>query len=124
MVRFHQRAPFLSYDMDLPSWVFRGAKVVCVDNSVSSKSNSFKDPTEWPVVGQIYTIKDIFVQDVSWAIDLEEICRTEFAMTYWSARGLRAGYGLYRFRPVKTVETDMEEHFQKFLDTQIPADVV
>jgi hypothetical protein len=113
--------------MNIPSWAFSGAKVVYVNNGPMFENPVGNDTLD---LGEIYTIEWVeYIEDVVWADG------TTSSNIFVKLLGVRdvlppgkhrveQTYYLARFRPVKTIETDMEEHFQKFLDTQIPADVV
>lgn len=92
--------------MSIPSWAKVGAKVVCVDdtprlNRVSVHNGDFGGLTR----GQIYTIRGYGSAGGYATLVLSEI-----------DRGIpENGFNPARFRPVKTIEDDISEHFAQHL---------
>lgn len=81
-----------------------GQKVVCV-NSTNTPGKSWYGDV--PIVGQTYTIVDVFIGPITGTISLlfEEINRSE-----WERESLgvdKLGYHAWRFRPLITPEQDI-----------------
>ncbi len=99
----------------IPSWVKVGAKVICVDarSGIFVPANaSFRPDLGGLRRGEIYTIREVGICP-NWnrqSVWLEEIHRPEDV-------GGESGFAIERFRPVKTIEDDISEHFAIFLST-------
>lgn len=101
--------------MSIPSWAHVGAKVVCVDASAPAGCSWVEDDS--PVVGQQYTIVRAFIGALgNPSVHLMEIERGPRARRLF---GDNIGYGLFRFRPLVSIEGDLAAHFHKLLD--VPA---
>lgn len=91
--------------MDWVKYAKPGDKVVCVDNHADQM---WASTAEMPQIGAIYTIDAIFdTEDGRIAFDLIEIRRDEIARKFFERRGLRGGYGSWRFRPLEKRKTDI-----------------
>jgi hypothetical protein len=95
----------------LPSWARVGAKVVCVD--AACRPGRFWRPSEAPVQGKIYTVAAAFFNPAGEPrIHLVELQRSPETI---KVLGYLAGYRVERFRPLITLEDDLEAHFRILL---------
>lgn len=91
----------------MPSWAVKGAKVVCVrDGGCTSKN--------WPSAGVTYTVRLARNVDPGTGpgLLLEEVVN-EPVVTRCGL--MERGFVISRFRPVKTQEDDLREHFEVYL---------
>lgn len=102
--------------MGIPAWAVPGARVVCVDDAVRAEYVWFDG--EAVISGAVYTITRALIDSDGDAIlHLAEVERHEDSRRLW---GKDVGYGIWRFRPVHTLESDMEAHFTALLSTPVP----
>ena len=95
----------------LPSWARVGAKVVCVD--AACRPGRFWRPSEAPTQGNIYTVAAAFFNPAGDPrIHLVELQRSPETI---KVLGYLAGYRVERFRPLITLEDDLEAHFRQLL---------
>jgi hypothetical protein len=100
--------------MSLPIWARIGAKVVCV-----SEAENLGPGERQLVVGEVYTIRSVESDQVTFGFVLDEIVNPPFA----AYDGLECFYDWHRFRPVKTIEDDIATHFASLLDVREPVGV-
>ncbi len=108
---------------DLPSWAFVGNKVVCINDGPF-------DGRQWggdaPVAGQTYTVSEVFLggrSNASWCFEFEELKRNPQTVKAFRVMfGIRVGYWVRRFKPLRTAKADMAEHFVKLLDVPVDSD--
>jgi hypothetical protein len=101
-------------EMSVPSWARRGQKVVCVDDT-DLEHRSYQETC--PVSGAVYTIREV-MPSTRWpgefVITLVEIVnqpqRYAGGLCECCFRGTR-------FRPLVTLESDIETHFAQYLKT-------
>jgi hypothetical protein len=101
----------------IPSWAVKGARVICIDD-VFSESHRRLCRT-LPVSGATYTLRKVsFVADVDVApcVLLEEVANehVEHLQRGILWRG-EPRFALRRFRPLHTLESDLEAHFRILL---------
>lgn len=99
----------------LPSWARVGAKVVCVTEHGRGL------PSDWdagPQVGEVYTISRAYIGFVG-ALAVPSITLAECPVIDLLTGQEWAGYDVDRFRPVVTIEDDLEAHFTTLL--HVPA---
>lgn len=103
----------------MKSWLFVGAKVVCVDGSPHDGGNY---STPLPVVGKIYTVRGvlpfIWPEKSGTGVWLEGLTRI-----YSKKNGCETAWDSDRFQPAKTINTDaaitaMRELMQRAVKTQ------
>ncbi len=100
--------------MDIPSWAFRGAKVICVD--AGDRLGPGRRPVSLDITeGLEYTIETV---ETEWVLPSRGVAEYGFMVHLVGIRAgdmIRSPFWGDRFRPVKTIETDMKEHFDIFL---------
>lgn len=100
----------------IPTWAKVGAKVVCIRTFTGIGANGkiirFPPGTKFPVAREIYTIRAAYEGTKFPAVYLEEI-RNPIVRTTIGMR--EQGFMLSRFRPLVSLESDMETHFVQFL---------
>lgn len=106
----------------IPAWAVPGARVVCVDDVFSEGHKRIC--AALPIAGGVYTIRKVtFVDgaDTAPAVLLEEVVNeyTETMLRGFLWRG-EPRFGLRRFRPLHTLETDISEHFSQHLHVREP----
>jgi hypothetical protein len=88
----------------IPSWAVKGARVVCVEDLWAGRCTGWITP---PCVGTIYTIEGVTAQSCNeWRgpfVTLVEIDSEPY------------GFELSAFRPLITLEDDLEAHFRILL---------
>jgi len=106
----------------LPSWAVPGRKVVCVkvpSGKMTDTTGRVRPVSHWgyefPVVKEVYTIREAFIVSEGAGLYLREI-RNDHAP---NAGGRECGFPLQIFRPVVTLEEDMLT-FRSLLNT-VPA---
>ena len=100
--------------MGLPSWARVGAKVVCISTFGGRTAPHI------PVKGQIYTISGLS-PDHQWG---EMLSLAEFGDERISRSTTRSyQYPVHCFRPLVTLEDDIEAHFAHHLTTSSPQGV-
>jgi hypothetical protein len=105
--------------MSIPAWAVKGAKVVCVDAFEASGWINGSDPL---VSGRVYTVERAIISPRTGEamLLLAEAKRSKMFIEY---AGFEAGYYASRFRPVKTIEDDISEHFAQHLTVRGSAPV-
>ena len=91
----------------IPSWAVKGARVVCVSDYWDSHLDAMDLPN--PVRGEIYVID---------SVDKDENATGGIGV-YLVGFPEDAFYSLENFRPVKTIEDDISEHFAVYLKTPV-----
>jgi hypothetical protein len=102
--------------MDIPSWCFRGAKVVCIDDS-NLGPQSDRDSFQGIRKGEVHTIKEVIVDYVH-PNPMFRIPGMVSVLLVGVVRPFpseNVPFKITRFKPVNTIETDMEEHFKMLL---------
>lgn len=94
----------------IPSWAVRGAKVVFI---VDYKPHDMRGVVDYPKFNCIYTIRQVMVMPSGAYLLLEEIVNP-IVMTQEGLRERAAE--IQYFRPLHTIETDIEAHFKALLD--------
>lgn len=90
--------------MSLPIWARVGAKVVCV----TKMAKLLKGEAQL-VVGDIYTIRTVEWAEGDYGFTLVEVVNPAL----WN--GTECLYSWYKFRPLVTIEDDLEAHFTNLL---------
>lgn len=92
----------------IPSWCHIGAKIVCVDNT-DYHLNIVCGGWTPPEIGKVYTVAHTYPAylDRGPHVVVAEIDEPD-------------GYSIWRFRPLHSVENDIEAHFKKLLKTPAP----
>ena len=96
----------------VPSWAVRGAKVVCIRPQTAPGYG-------WeiqPQIGATYTIREVYYRGLL----LEEIVNhpSTYRDQFTGAIDfVEMGFVIERFSPVRTLENDLETHFQQYLKT-------
>lgn len=103
--------------MSIPSWAKVGAKCICVDGRLYFWAPGVANSSRPPVKGEIYTI-------VASRIDIYGDARVfiEGCPNLKAFDPTDHGWGVERFRPVKTIEDDISEHFAILLRTPSKVD--
>lgn len=105
----------MSFDVTVPPWAVRGAKVVCVA-VFEPEPGITHDPLgllRYPQTGEVYTVRDVSVRftsermDVSCGLLLAEIRNPP--ATGGSAAGSEMYFNVDGFRPVRHVEAERLE---------------
>ena len=103
--------------MSIPSWAKVGAKVVCINDVWRGRGISKL------IAGDVYTIVSVHRQfgtckmpdgtrsSGHWVVELAEVHNPDDRFHEAKA----PGHALARFRPVKTIEDDISEHFAQHL---------
>ena len=98
----------------VPAWARVGAKMVCISidaprSAPPSGSRWSNDQRALLRVGEIYTIRQIKRNSHTGGLGacLQEVVRPILT----SDAGIEQPYGLWRFRPLITIEDDLEAHF-------------
>lgn len=103
----------------IPIWARVGAKCVCVD---ASGTNPFADGSGWredaPTVGAIYTISATWIDEGTGA-PVAEFVELQRSSRSCDIHGAVLGYGIYRFRPLVTLEDDITTYFAELLTTPV-----
>jgi len=100
--------------MDIPSWAFKGNRVVCVDDAIDGDISGITIPQR----GETYTIREVWWNDAwrHWQVRLAEIVNPPFLYAD-HADPLEAAFNVSRFRPLVSQQDDIEAHFSRFLET-------
>jgi hypothetical protein len=98
----------------IPSWCRVGAKVVCVTEAANLSPGEAQ-----LVVGSVYTIRSVERDEVSFGFILDEIKNPPIPYS----DGMECFYDWHRFRPLVTIEDDLEAHFLHHLDVREPVGV-
>lgn len=96
--------------MSIPAWMKAGAKVVCVDDSWLGDRPLTR--------GEIYTIKAVGFDEA----DIGPYAgptAVVLALHEAENRTGACGFDARRFRPVKTIDDDISEHFAVYLKTPV-----
>jgi hypothetical protein len=98
----------------IPSWAKPGVKIVCVE---AIFDESYLIAFKFPVVKETYTIRAIAVFPDGVGFHLDEI-RNPIVLT---DKGILEPYfGAVAFRPIVSLESDLEAHFTRLLDVKTP----
>lgn len=105
----------------IPSWARFGAKVVCVHSSRPRPGSQYDARSTFPVVGEVYTIRHVAETAAGAGVWLDEIVNPiGNPAKGWNGE---TGFVLLAFRPVKTIEDDLEAFFRQHLDVREPEGV-
>lgn len=93
----------------IPSWAVKGAKVVYLGRLRKNTARTVQLKK-----GAIYTIREIYQSPVTgnYGVSVAEVINGLHPVF-----GLEYGYAIHRFRPVVTLEDDINEHFAVYLKT-------
>jgi len=95
--------------MSIPSWAYRGAKVVCVKNFPRAEVEGVNHPH----VNSVYTIREIDPVPPGDCIRLAEV------IGHICLDGHEASWGIECFRPLITQSDDISAHFQHHLSNPV-----
>jgi hypothetical protein len=103
----------------LPSWARVGAKVICILSDWTPDERAAYRDVSFPVEGATYTIREVTTTywDGVVCLRLEEICNP---VIMWRDGAAEAAFDVGRFRPLHTLETDLEAHFTELLTIRNP----
>lgn len=96
----------------LPSWAVKDARVVCVDDANQAMPWHEPEQGEFVTAGQVYTIRWAGIAS-DWQGDYAGV-RLE-GVARFDEDGHDAPFSVDRFRPLITLEDDLEAHFRVLL---------
>jgi hypothetical protein len=105
----------------IPSWAVRGRKVVCVDGSPPpDRADHYR---AWPEQGAVYTIREVLWVETLQMYQVRLVEIQNAVHWYKNTGDFEPAYALRRFKPLVTIEDDMEAHFVALLDVKQPSPV-